>query len=83
MIYTIHKHTNYQDIGNKRIDVGLYYIEEKDITNPKDIALFGSKCCQEFLDKDVFFDDKIGAYSECAKRNIKVLYSFLSDVMED
>lgn len=60
MIYIIYKDTNYQDFGNKRIDIGHYYIEERNMTNPKDIALFGSKCCEEFLKKDVFFDDKIG-----------------------
>ena len=80
MIYIIYKDTNYQDFGNKRIDIGLYYIEEKNITNSKDIALFGSGCCKEFLEEDVFFDDKIGAYIECAKRNREIVDSFLKDM---
>ena len=83
MIYIIYKDTNYQDFGNKRIDVGLYYIEEKIMTNPKDIALFGSKCCEEFLEKDVFFDDKISAYTECAKRNKGIIESFLTEIRGD
>lgn len=47
------------------------------MTNPKDIALFGSRCCEEFLEQDVFFDDKVGAYTECAKRNKELIESFL------
>ena len=31
MIYIIRKQTDYKDIRNKRIDIGLYYIEEKHI----------------------------------------------------
>ena len=83
MIYIIYKDTNYQDFGNKRIDIGLYYIEEKIITNSKDIALFGSGCCKEFLEEDVFFDDKIGAYTECAKRNKNAIESFLTEIRGD
>ena len=29
MIYIVCKKTNYQNLGNKRIDVGLNYVEEK------------------------------------------------------
>ena len=83
MIYIIYKDTNYQDFGNKRIDIGLYYIEEKNITNSKDIALFGSECCKEFLEEYVFFDDKIGAYTECAKRNKEIIDSFLTEIQGD
>ena len=69
MVYIIHKNTNYQDILNQRIDIGLYYVEGKDIKDPKDYVLFGTECCKEFVEEDVFFDDKTGAYIECMKRN--------------
>lgn len=63
MVYIIHKKTNYQDFGRKRIDVGLNYVEEKNIGTPKEYALFGVECRKEFIEKDVFFDDKEDAYS--------------------
>ena len=83
MLYIIYKHRNYQDFGNKRIDVGLYYVEEKIITKPKDIALFANECCKRFLEEDVFFDDREGAYIECAKRNKEVIDSFLAELKEN
>ena len=80
MVYIIRKKTNYQDFGNKRIDVGPNYVEERYIDTPKEYALFGAECCKGFLEEDVFFDDKAGAYIECAKRNKKIIDSFLSDM---
>lgn len=41
MIYTIHKQTGYKDIQHERIDIGLYYVEERHIYNQKEYALFG------------------------------------------
>ena len=82
MIYVILKDTNYHDIGNKRIDLGLYYVTENCISNLKDIALFASECCKEFLEEDVFFDDQIGAYTECLKRNNEILCSCISELQE-
>ena len=82
MIYVILKGTNYHDIGNKRIDLGLYYVTENYISNPKDIALFTSECCKEFLEEDVFFNDQIGAYTECLKRNNEILCSCISELQE-
>ena len=55
MVYIIHKKTNYQDLGRKRIDVGLNYVEEKYIDTPKEYALFGAECCKGFIEEDVFF----------------------------
>ena len=46
MIYIIRKNTYYQDLGNKRINIGLNYIEEKNIDTPKEYALFGAECCK-------------------------------------
>ena len=83
MVYIIRKKTNYQDIGNRRIDVGLNYVEEKNIDTPKEYALFGAECCKGFIEKDVFFDDKVGAYVECAKRNKTIIDSFLTDLQEN
>lgn len=83
MIYVINKQTNYQDFGRNRINVGLYYVEEKSFDTPKEYALFGSKCCEKFIEEDVFFDDKVGAYTECAKRNQKIIDSFLAKLRED
>ena len=83
MIYIIRKQTDYKDIRNKRIDIGLYYIEEKHINTPKEYALFGAGCFKEFLEKDVFFDDQEGAYIECLKRNQKIIDSFLKKLQED
>ena len=83
MIYIIRKKINYQDFGNKRINTGLNYVEEKNIDTPKEYALFGSECCKEFLEKYVFFDDKIGAYTECAKRNKEIIDSFLTNLQEN
>lgn len=83
MIYIIHKKTSYQDLGNKRIDVGLNYVEEKNIDTPKEYALFGTECCKKFLEEDVFFDDKVGAYIECAKRNKDIIESFLTKILGD
>ena len=83
MVYIIRKKTNWQDLGHQRIDVGLYYVEEKIITKPKDIALFASECDKRFLEEDVFFDDKTGAYIKCAKRNQKIIDSFLAKLRED
>lgn len=83
MIYIIRKKTNYQDLGHNRIDVGLCYVEEKNIDAPKEYALFGAGCCERFLEEDVFFDDKVGAYTECAKRNRKIIDSFLAKLKED
>ena len=80
MVYIIRKKTNYQDLGNNRIDVGLNYIEERNIDTPKEYALFGAQCCERFLNEDVFFNDKVGAYIECAKRNKKIIDSFLNDI---
>ena len=80
MVYIIRKKTNYQDLGNKRIDVGLNYVEEKNIDTPKEYALFGAGCCKKFIEEDVFFDDKVGAYIECVKRNKKIIDSFLADL---
>ena len=76
----IYKNTDYQDLGNKRIDVGLYYVEEKSLDTPKDYVLFGINCCERFIEEDVFFDDKVGAYIECAKRNKKIIDSYLNDI---
>ena len=75
MIYIIRKKTNYQDLGRKRIDVGLNYVEEKNIDTPKEYALFGAQCCERFLNEDVFFNDKVGAYIECTKRNKELINS--------
>ena len=80
MIYIIRKKINYQDFGNKRIDTGLNYVEEKNIDTPKEYALFGSGCCESFLEEDVFFDDKVGACIECAKRNKILIDTFLNDM---
>ena len=80
MVYIVRKKTNYQDLGHKRIDVGLNYVEEKYIDSPKEYALFGAECGERFLEEDVFFDDKIGAYTECAKRNKEIIDSFLKDM---
>lgn len=80
MIYIIRKKTNYQDLGNKRIDTGLNYVEEKNIDTPKEYVLFGTECCKKFLEEDVFFDDKVGAYIECAKRNKILIDAFLNDM---
>ena len=82
MVYIIRKKTNYQDLGRKRIDVGLNYVEEKNIDTPKEYALFGTECCKRFIEEDVFFDDKIGAYIECAKRNKEAIDSFLKGIEE-
>ena len=82
MVYIIYKNTDYQDLGNKRIDVGLYYVEEKYIDTPKEYALFGAEYCERFLEEDVFFDDKVGAYIECAKRNKEAIDSFLKGIEE-
>ena len=76
MIYIIRKKTNYQDLGNNRIDVGLNYIEERNIDTPKEYVLFGAECCKGFIEEDVFFDDKVGAYIECAKRNKILIDAF-------
>ena len=83
MVYIIRKKTNYQDLGNNRIDVGLNYIEERNIDTPKEYALFGAECCKGFIEEDVFFDDKVGAYVECAKRNMETIDSFLKDLQEN
>ena len=83
MIYIVCKKTNYQDLGNKRIDVGLNYVEEKSIDTPKEYALFGANCCERFIEEDVFFDDKVSAYLECAKRNKEIIDSFLKKLQED
>lgn len=80
MIYIIRKKTNYQDLGHERIDVGLNYVEEKNIDTPKEYALFGAECCKGFIEEDVFFDDKVGAYIECAKRNKILIDAFLNDM---
>ena len=78
-IYIIYKNTDYQDLGNKRIDVGLYYVGEKNFDTLKEYMLFGANCCERFIEEDVFFDDKVGAYIECAKRNKRTTDSFLND----
>ena len=83
MIYIIRNKTNYQDLGHERIDVGLNYVEEKNIDTPKEYALFGAECCKGFIEEDVFFDDKVGAYVECAKRNMETIDSFLKDLQEN
>ena len=83
MVYIIRKKTNYQDLGNKRIDTGLNYVEEKNIDTPKEYALFGSGCCERFLEEDVFFNDKVCAYIECAKRNKELIDSFLKNLQEE
>ena len=83
MVYIIRKKTNYQNLGHKRIDVGLNYVEEKYIYSPKEYALFGAECCKRFIEEDVFFDDKIGAYIECAKRNKDTIESFLTEIRGD
>ena len=80
MIYIIRKKINYQDFGNKRIDTGLNYVEEKNIDTPKEYALFGAECCKGFIEEDVFFDDKVGAYIECAKKNKILIDEFLNDM---
>ena len=82
MIYILLKDTNYQDFGNKRVDLGLYYVTENCIDNPKDIALFASEYCKEFLEENVFFDDKAGAYTECLKRNNEILCSCILELQE-
>lgn len=83
MIYIIRKKTNYQDLGRKRIDVGLNYVEEKNIDTPKEYALFGAERCKKFIEENVFFDDKVGAYIECAKRNMETIDSFLKDLQKN
>ena len=83
MVYIIRKKTNYQDLGNNRIDVGLNYIEERNIDTPKEYALFGASCCKGFIEEDVFFNDKVGAYIECAKRNKELIDSFLKNLQEE
>lgn len=75
MIYIVRKNTCYQDFGHKRIDIGLNYVEKKNIDTPKEYALFGAGCCIGFIEKDVFFDDKVGAYIECIKRNKELINS--------
>ena len=83
MIYIIRKKTNYQDLGHWRIDVGLHYVEEKNFDTLKEYVLFGAECCKNFIEEDVFFDDKISAYIECAKRNKEAIDSFLTEIKED
>lgn len=79
-VYIIYKNTNYQYLGHRRIDVGLYQIEEKCFDTPKECMLFGTNCCEMFIEEDVFFDDKVGAYIECAERNKKIIDSYLNDI---
>lgn len=79
-VYIIYKDTDYQDLEHQRIDVGLYYVEEKSIDTPKDCALFGAKCCERFIEENVFFEDKVGAYIECAERNKRIIDSYLNDI---
>lgn len=81
-VYIIYKNTDYQDLGHQRIDVGLYYVEEKSVDTPKECVLFGTKCCERFIEEDVFFDDKVGAYIECAERNKKIIDSYLNDIKD-
>lgn len=83
MIYIIRKKTNYQDLGHNRINVGLCYVEEKNIDAPKEYVLFGAECGEKFIEENVFFDDKEGAYIECAKRNKEIIDSFLAKLRED
>ena len=83
MVYIIRKKTNYQDLGNKRIDVGLNYVEQKNIDTPKEYVLFGAECCKAFIEEDVFFDDREGAYIECLKRNQEIIDSFLKKLQEN
>lgn len=75
MVYIIRKKTNYKDFGHERINIGLNYVEEKNIDTPKEYALFGAGCCKKFIEEDVFFDDKEGAYAECIKRNKELINS--------
>lgn len=49
-VYIIYKNTDYQDLGHQRIDVGLYYVEEKRLDAPKECALFGTNCCERFIE---------------------------------
>lgn len=83
MVYIIRKKTNWQDLGHQRIDVGLYYVEEKNFDTPKEYVLFGTECCKKFIEEDVFFDDNISAYIECAKRNKEIIDVFLKDLQEN
>ena len=83
MVYIIRKKTNYQDLGHKRIDVGLNYVEEKHIDTPKEYALFGVNCCERFIDADVFFADKEGAYMECIKRNKDLINSMYNESLTE
>lgn len=82
MVYIIHKDIRYRDILDQRIDVGLYYVEEKDINNPKDYVLFGTECCKEFVEEEVFFDSK-EAHEECFKRNQKLLDLILDSINDN
>ena len=83
MIYVINKQTNYQDFGRNRINVGLCYVEERIFDTPKEYVLFGTECGEKFIEENVFFDDKEGAYIECAKRNKEIIDSFLATLRED
>lgn len=82
MIYIIRKKTNYQDFGHKRINIGLNYVEKKNIDTPKEYALFGAECCKKFIEEDVFFDDKEGACAECIKRNKELINSIYESLKQ-
>lgn len=82
MIYIIRKNTSFQDFEHKRIDVGLYYVEEKNIDTPKEYMLFGTECCKKFIEEDVFIDDKVGSYIKCAERNKVAIESISTKLQE-
>lgn len=81
MVYIIHKDIWYQDVLNQRIDIGLYYVEQKDIKDPKDYVLFGTECCKEFVEEDVFFNS-VDAYNECFRRNRELVSSIVSSITD-
>ena len=44
--------------------------------------LFGTECCETFIEEDVFIDDKVGAYITCEERNKSVIMSMLTKLHE-
>ena len=58
-IYIVHEDTAFEYFLSGRYDVGLFYVEEKNFNGIKDFMKFCSECCENFIDENIFFDEKI------------------------
>ena len=57
-IYLVHEKVKYVELKSGRHDVGEFHVETAYYHSDKELLLLLANCCKEFIEKNVFEDEK-------------------------